>query len=140
MSDRYNEPVWAGLEEEKRNKLPTPPVGTPVQWYQGGDRRMVFAGQVLAVEVPGRVTIRIAAPGKFAEDKKGVYHVSYRMHKVPGHQNTQKCGSWDYLPGHTVHKRDYGFHEEELEKRELNLLNQEEQARKIAAAKAEAGV
>lgn len=133
-----SETSWSGLEEDKRNKLPTPPVGLCVQWFEGGDRRRVFAARVIAIEVPGRVHLEVKAPGKIPVEKKGVYHVSYRIHKVHGNQNTSNCGSWDYLPGYSMTKRDYAFHEEELEKREMTLMAQEEKNRADAAARASA--
>lgn len=130
-----NDAAWAVLEAERANLQPTPPIGTVVQWYKGGDKREVRAAQVTAIEGPGRVVVVINEPSAFPKTLKGVFHESHRIHERNNNQTTVRCGSWGYIPGTKPEDSHYNVHREELEKRLNNLRKADEEAAKIAKAR-----
>ncbi len=130
-----SELILAEIEKARKNKQPTPPIGTPVQWLQRNDRRMVVAGRVIAIEGPGIVVLRTDTVGSFPKDVKGVAHCTSDRHKVPSNSQTMNSGSWDYLPGQPIPKAHYNLHEEELDKREATIVAMMEKAAREKAAK-----
>lgn len=122
-----NEQAWANLEADKLNLQPTPPVGETVRWYQGDDKSRPYAGRVTGHEGPGRLKIEVAVINAIPQHKKGVYHVSSKVHLQKGNPSTRDCGSWDYVRG-AAPDEDYDLHRDELERREKNLLVAEENA------------
>lgn len=126
-----NETAWSVLKAEQANLQPTPPIGTPVQWYKGGSLNEVRAAQVTAIEGPGRVVVCINEPAAFPKTMKGVFHASHRIHKQTNNATTVRCGSWDYLPITEIPDSHYDLHRAELKKRSDNLRRIEEEAKAI---------
>jgi len=128
-----NETAWNNLEEDKKHRLPTPPIGWPIQWYTSGNQNQAVAAQVIGVEGPGRLTVKLQLPNAFPKDMKGVYHVNHRIHLKANNQTTVKCGSWDYCPGMPIPKEHWEAFDEDIERREKALLDAEDHAERQAA-------
>jgi hypothetical protein len=124
-----NEVAWKNLEAEKAHRQPTPPIGKPVVWYIEGDKTRAVAAQVTGIESPGRVKLVAFPLNAFPQHKSGVYHVSAELHQKANNPTTKNCGSWDYVDEEDCRVRHYDLHKAELEKRELGLMQAEEQAK-----------
>lgn len=128
-----NETAWVNLEEDKAIRLPTPPVGWPVQWFPSGDQRQPVAARVIKVEGPGRVKLKLEVENAFHKDMAGVYHVTHRIHQKQNNQTTIRCGSWEYLPGMNIPSLHYELFDEDIKRREEGLVKAEDLAVKQAA-------
>lgn len=126
-----NVEAWKLLEEDRANKQPTPPIPSLVTWYQHGDPTKPHAGIVTGHgDRAGRLNICILAPGAFPQHRKGVYHVTSKYNK-PHVQTIKDTGTWDYPPGTKIPAAHYAVHDEEIAKREKNLLEAEEKAKQV---------
>ena len=123
-----NQTAWAEIAEAKANPLPTPPIGATVQWCFQGDQRNIRAAIVTGIEDPGRLKLGIFSQGQMVQYKTGVYYITHANHKQSNHPTTKANGSWQYLPGQSIPKSHYEFHDTEMAKREANLVRAEEQA------------
>lgn len=126
-----NEKAWEDLEADKARLQPTPPVGEIVRWYPGNDQKQPYAGRVTGHDGPGRIKIEVAQINGFPQHKKGVYHVTSKIHDQKGNFSTRDCGSWDYVRG-VAPDEDYDLHRDEIARREKNLLVAEEASQKTA--------
>jgi hypothetical protein len=129
-----NDTAWYHLEKDRERLQPTPPIGTPVQWYQGGEKAAAYAALVTGIEGPGRLKLVIFPINQFHQHKLAVHHVSHQVHDKPGNSTTKNSGSWDYAPGVKFPHGHYELHEAELNKREANLKAQDEAAKKAEEA------
>ena len=128
-----NEQAWQNLEEDKKHRMPTAPVGWPVQWFPAGDRRQPKAARVIAIEIPGRVRLEVKVPNSFPREQAGVYHVNSKVHEKTHNQTTVNCGSWDYLPGMEIPKVHWELFDEDIARREEGLLSAEDAGARQAA-------
>jgi hypothetical protein len=127
-----NEAAWAAIERDEARRLPTPPVATPIQWYEHGDRRYPIAGLVTEIEGPGRLKVVIFRVNALPQHKAGVYHVNSLVHDQANNQTTYRCGSWDYAPGIKPPKEHYDLFVQDIERRREHLRKAEEAAVKAA--------
>lgn len=122
-------------EEELKNPKPTPPVSTPVVWY---DRAQVspeaqINASVTKIEGPGKVTLSIVRPHHFPEHKRAVLHVSDPIHEKVSNPTSIQNGAWDY-PDHTrIPKAHYDLHVAALEKKLNSVRQQLKEAEEIKA-------
>ena len=128
-----NEQAWQNLEDDKKHRMPTPPVGWPVQWFPNGDKRRPTAARVIVVEQPGRVRLEVKAPNSFPKEQAGVYHVNAKIHLKLNNQTTYNCGSWDYLPGMDIPKVHWEAFDADIERREEWLLKSEDTGARLAS-------
>ena len=129
---RVNERAWELLEEDKENRLPTPPIRTPVQWYLGGDRGQATAAMVTGVEGPGRLMLVIFQRNSIPMHRTGVYYVTHRMvtDKTNGTVGAtlKEKGSWGLEEGFKIPESWYAVHDADIARREANLVEGERQA------------
>ena len=123
-----NEVAWNAIEEDKKNRIPTPPIRTTVQWYQGGDKNICLPGIVTGIEGPGRLKIVLFPINSFPRHQAGVYHEDHKVHSQKGNPTTSRCGSWGFEDGFRIPKEWYDLHDQEIAKRELNLRTAEQAA------------
>lgn len=121
---------------------PTPPVGYRVQWYQCNDPNIVFGADVVAIEGPGKLQLRIIkaknAATTFGDFVMGCLHVSDPIHERRHNVNTQTGGSWGYLPGEKIPDSHYATARAETQRRRRNREQAAEQRRlRDASIKAE---
>lgn len=128
-----NETAWEAIERDEARKVPTAPVGLPVQWYIAGDRRQVVAALVIGVEGCGRLKLKVFQSNSMPQEKMAVYHVNHPVHDQVNNTTTYRSGSWDFVPGQAIPKEYYNLHTEDIEKRKNNLLLAEESAKKAEA-------
>ena len=130
---RVNEEGWAGLESQRANLQPTPPVGCPdIVWYPAGNTNDPVPARVTAIEGPGRLKLVVFPKNAFPAHKQAVYHVSAKIHDKPGNPTTKNWGSWDYVEKEDLRDSHYNFHRAELQKLEDNLTRGEEEAQRAA--------
>lgn len=127
-----NEAAWAAIERDEALRLPTPPVGTTVQWYDHGDIRFPTAAIVTEVEGPGRVKLAVFRVNALPQHKPGVYHVDSLIHDQANNQTTYRCGSWGYPQGVKPPKEHYELHVQDVERRKEHLRKAEEAAKAAA--------
>jgi hypothetical protein len=126
------------LELEMKHPLPTPPVGTPVVWY---DRAQVSeeaqrAAIVTRVEGPGKVTLTIFPPnGMPLYNKKGTLHVSHEIHDRRGNAVSKNSGSWDYTSRTSRPKSHNELHIAEIQKKIDSLEAQLDDVREMVSQK-----
>ncbi len=125
-----NETAWTAIEEDKQRRIPTPPIRTTVQWYQGGDKTIVIPGIVTGIEGPGRVKLVLFPLNAFPRHQAGVYHEGHKIHEQSANPTTARCGSWGFEEGFQVPKKWYEIWEQDIAKREENL-----RAAEVAAEK-----
>jgi hypothetical protein len=106
-------------EQEPRKLLPTPPVGTPVQWFKCGDNRFPCAAVVLQVNpsAPGHLELSICIGSGWIRQPD----VTWAGDPKWSESNTAQVrnnGTWDKLPKYEFDAVDYGIHEVLLEKRQ----------------------
>lgn len=109
----------ADLEKQMKNPIPTPPVGLPVQWYDGDNREDPRAARVTRIEGPGRVAVMVDRPVGTAFPKGNVKHVTDPLVKKDNrHPEVVKCGTWDFVPGmfSRVPPQFFDLHQSHLEK------------------------
>lgn len=120
------------LEEQKKNTLPTPPVGTLIVWY---DRAIVeddraYAAIVTRVDGPGKITPIIFPPASMPiHRKQGSLHVSDPIHQKRGNASSVNCGAWDYPKGTNRPKAHSELHLSILDRKIETLEQQIEEAR-----------
>lgn len=109
------------LDEQLRELLPTPPVGTLVQWFQRGTiaAENARAAIVTAVEEPGRVKLTILPPAGMPIHKQGVFHASHPIHQQKGNSSTVNNGAWDYRPDDRQNRNSshWNMHRDKLTQR-----------------------
>jgi len=127
-----NEVAWAAIEKDEQRRLPTPPIGTPIQWYETGNKEFTLAGRVTGIEGPGRLKVAVDRINAITQHKTAVYHVNSPVHDQANNSTTYRCGSWDYLPGTKIPKEHYELFDQEIERRKENLRKAEEAAKKNA--------
>lgn len=126
-----NETAWKNLQDLQANRQPTPPVGEPIVWFQGADRKHPVAARCNGIEGPGRIKITILPwMGVAPMHRSACYHIDHPMHQKPN-ETTKNNGAWDYVRGR-IPKDDYTVHDEEYAKREKALIEAEDQAQKDA--------
>lgn len=115
------------IDEQLLQLLPTPMVGTIVQWFLRGvvSPEAAKAAIVCAVEEPGRVKLTIFPPNGMLIHKQGVLHASHPMHQQSGNASTVNNGSWDYKPDDKPSKNSSHWkpHHDQLSRRRSNVLN-----------------
>lgn len=120
--------AWEKLASDKANPQPTPPIGEPIVWFIEGDRTKRVAGQVTGVEGPGRLKIVVHPVGNFQQHKTGCFHISNTIHERPN-ATTKNNGAWDYPRGKAP-KEDFSLHNEEMARREAQLVKADEVQKK----------
>ena len=124
------------LHVERKNPLPkvekgqyippTPRLGERVLWYQANDSTKVFAADVVQIERPGQVQVRLlkAKNDHFAagDHMLGVRHRADPVHEGGSNQTTVRSGSWDYLVGEKIPDAHYQAARDEIRVREKNTL------------------
>jgi hypothetical protein len=110
------------IKQLKETPLPTPPVGTWVQWFDRNEDDRVYAACVTMHEGPGKVKLAILKPNAHIVHKDGVLHRSHELHRNKHNTVTMKNGAWDYIPGQPALKSHRDLHLKELERRESPLL------------------
>ena len=110
------------LEEAKKNPLPTPPVGFPVQWYENNDQSNPRAAIVVKVEEPGKLSLTVLPPNGMPRHIQGCWHCSHDIHQIRGNNNTFRSGSWGYTDGKPP-KDHLKAHVEHLDKRINTMLD-----------------
>lgn len=127
-----NEAAWAAIAKDEDRRLPTPPIGHPIQWYEAGDRKYAIAGQVTGIEGPGRLKVVIFRVNALPQHRTAVYHVDSPVHDQVNNVVTYRSGAWDYVPGTKIPKEHYDLFDVDIERRKDNLRKAEEAAKKNA--------
>ena len=128
-----NETAWEAIKRDEDRKIPTAPIGLPVQWYIAGDVRQIVAAIVVAVEGPGRLRLKVNGVNSMPQEKAACYHVNHAIHEQANNPTTYRSGSWDFIPGQPIPKEYYIPYEQDIERRKANLLLAEESAKKAEA-------
>ncbi len=118
--------------------MPTPVVGERVWWYDRADSNTIpYGADVLAVEEPGRVKLKIVRDRVFhkAEIVSGVRHMTDDQHKEEN-MTTRESGGWDWLRG-IAPADQYDAHRNFLEKKEKNRIVEEAEAKRRIAERKE---
>ena len=103
-----------------KNPLPTPPVGTPVVWYDRAERKEdgEIAALVTKVEGPGKVTVTVFRPqGMPDPTRRGCLHMSHPTHEQRHNAVSRNSGGWDYPIGSRAPKDHLALHTEQLNMR-----------------------
>lgn len=105
------------LKERKENLIPTPPVGTSVQWFRGGDMKesRAIAGVVTKHVRPGVVGVACFPPRTHIVHQDNVMFHKHPQAQNPGDRNVQRNGVWDYVRKNPPAKSDYYLHESEID-------------------------
>lgn len=80
-------------------KPPTPPIGTPIQWFRTGRREgvdHVMAGVVHQNHHMGHVTVLRHSDGRTIPQ---VPHISDPQHQQRRPDSQAHRGAWDFIPG-----------------------------------------
>lgn len=105
------EPV---VSQKSEVRIPTPPIGCPVQFFIGGDKSAKpTAAMVLDQQShPGEVQLRNMR-NTIGASLSGVVWAGDPKHDTQGiHSHARKQnGCWDYLPGTVVPECHYGVYE-----------------------------
>lgn len=112
----------AKLRAIKQNPLPTPPIGTPVQWFEKNQEDMVAAAVVTRIHSPGKLELKISKPRHHSIHKQGVLHRSDPIHEQRANPATIAAGAWDYLPGEVIPVVHYELHLQEIARQEKAIL------------------
>ncbi len=127
------------LKALQANPYPTPPVGTPIVWFNAAKRDEnrpyddAVASIVTKIDGPGKVTLVAFSPHAMPSHKRSSHHVSHPIHKVRMNSVSVDSGSWDYPEGVRPHKDHYQIHlaeiQRQLEECDANLKTQESVAK-----------
>lgn len=117
-----NQAAWNKLKEERKNLLPTPPVGANVQWVERANGAQPRAALVVEVEGPGRVCVVLSVPHSMPVTKRGVYFNDH-----PDARRAARNGTYRYLPGREAPVEDFVVHEDHLKIREAALKRADEE-------------
>lgn len=117
------------LKRDKESPLPTPPIGMAVQWFDRDKDDMAYAAVVTAIQAPGKLELAIFKPRHHTVHKQGVMHRSAEIHQRKNNPTTVTNGSWDYITGQRAVQRHYQEHLQEIERRELAILDEERRRR-----------
>jgi hypothetical protein len=127
------------LDEQMTRPLPTPVVGTNVQWFARGavSPETAQAALVVGVEGPGRLKLTVFPPNGMPVHKQGVLHVSHSQHETRGNAATVHNGAWDYLPNWKLNKSspDYNLHLDHLNRRKETVKREIDAVVNSAAGK-----
>lgn len=123
----------AAVDEQIKKPLPTPPVGTPIIWF---DKAIVKPGAELAavvtkVEGPGKVTLVVFRPCAFPEFKRSSLHEFHLQNKERHVEALSNCGAWAYPRGTVIPKSHNELHLEALHTKRSSLLEALENASQI---------
>jgi hypothetical protein len=127
------------LEDEDQRRMPTPPLGESVTWYENGDKHAPRAAIVTAIEGPGKVALTVFKLRSHPSYVQGVFHVSHPIHNEKGNPTTQRCGYFTY-PGETEDKGKkapgfhYDFHQRDIARRRQDALSKHEAPQALAAS------
>lgn len=98
---------------EPSKLIPVPPEGWPVQFFERGNRKRAYAGHIDARnQDPGqcRVVYHVATMNRLSENATYAPLVEGK----PVSATVLQFGTWDYLPGQTIPKEHYEFHQKRL--------------------------
>jgi hypothetical protein len=106
-------------EQEPRKLLPTPPVGTPVQWFKCGDSRFPCAAVVTQVNpsAPGHLELSICIGSGWLRQPDVTWAGDPKWSDA-GSAQVRNNGTWDKLPKCEFDAVDYEIHEVLLAKRQ----------------------
>lgn len=121
--------IGAKISNSEAFKLPTPPIGDIVIWYEHGiaSEGKCFPAIVYAQLEPGVLTlIPIKPSGIFGTARATtVFWEKHHAIRSPSSEKRRTCGSWDYPKGRKIPKDDYAF-QQELEQRDLAISKRDE--------------
>lgn len=126
------------LDEELKNPIPTPSVGTVIVWYNRAEKKEdgQIAGIVTLVEGVGKVRVTLFGPSAMPRyTVKGCLHMSHPVHQNRNHATSVNSGGWDYPDGVSAKKADYAMHISQLESRKQHLVDAQEQTSPKTATK-----
>lgn len=110
------------------DRQPTPPIGWPIVWHRNAKKPSdPLSGTVTGIEDVGKLVITIFPPNGMQEHKKGVLHVSNKVHSRPASSHNIRNGAWDFIDGLTP-KHSYKMSDErevrkEAARKEMEALN-----------------
>lgn len=116
------------LKARKESLIPTPPIGTHVQWYRGGEVKpeKAVAGIVTKHVRPGVIGIVCFPPRTHIVHQDNVLYHKHPQAQNPGDKNVQRHGVWDYVRKNPPAKSDYAMHEDEIDAQIRRLENRME--------------
>lgn len=114
------------LKAQKESLLPTPPIGTPVQWFARGD---MTGTQPIAGVVTKHVRPGVLGLVTFPFRSQPVHCDNVLWCKHPQGQrkhdkNVQRNGTWDYVSKNPPAKSHYSLHEQQIEDQIKQLESQ----------------
>lgn len=130
------------IDEELKNPLPTPPIGSTVVWYpraavEEGNR---VAAIVTNVEGPGKLTLTVFKPLATPDPtRRGCLHVSHPVHEKRANSVSINAGAWDYPDDVIPGKSHYDLHVAALNKKRDSLVDQIANASAIQTAQSAKG-
>jgi len=106
-------------EPEQRKLLPTPPVGTPVQWFKCGDSRFPCPAVILQQNPsePGHVELSICIGSGWLRQPDVTWAQDPKWSDGNSAQ-VRNNGTWEKLPQNQFTSADYVLHEHLLAKRQ----------------------
>ncbi len=114
------------LKETQKNPYPTPPIGTPVVWYNHGrkdDPESECAAIVTKVQDAGKVCVVVLKPNAMPLHKGGVLYVENQVHQQKHNPQTHTNGCWDYPKHSKIPKEHFEYHLAQLNSR-IEAVNQ----------------
>lgn len=125
------------LKESQKNPYPTPPIGTPIVWYNAGrrdDPESEAAAIVTKVQDAGKICVVVFKPNAMPVHKGGVYFAEHPVHLQRSNPQTVNNGCWDYPKHAKIPKEHYEFHLAQLNSR-IEATNQQIQTLSQAVEK-----
>lgn len=118
---------------DKSTWLPTPPVGTVVQWFNKGKEDACYAAVVTRQEGAGRVEVVIFPPKNLytvvAHYRIGVLHRTHPSSQIPHSPTNDRNGFWDYLPGQAIPEDHWDYARQETERARIRAEASERELR-----------
>lgn len=104
------------LKKRLENLVPTPPIGTNIQWFRAGHiaEDNIVPGIVTKHVRPGVVSVTVFPRRSNPQFYDNVMYVRDEQARAKGNPNTAKNGLWDYVRKSPPAKSDYALHEREI--------------------------
>jgi hypothetical protein len=122
----------AKTEKPQQDLMPSPPIGYPVLWFDGGRKQSAKPAWVMCQNqhFPGMLELSINLGSGLVKREAVLWAQHPDAQRVESPQ-VQRYGTWDYMADTTVPDSHFAVHMEQLEQAERNRVATEEHVRRL---------